>query len=172
MGGRGGPPASDGPPRVSVPGSVVLRAATTDDLAAIHAIEAATFPDPWSAQAFASLLASTQGLTTVAIHDGAVVGYLVGWRIGDEAEVANLAVRADRRGQGVGAALLRDFLATLDAGAPPTVYLEVRESNAAAQALYRRHGFVAAGRRKGYYARPAEDAVVMRRPGAEVGRGD
>ena len=157
---------------MTAPGPVVLRAATPDDLAAIHAIEVATFPDPWSASAFASLLAAPQGLMSVAMCDGDVVGYLVGWRIGDEAEVANLAVREDRRGQGVGAALLRAFLATLDAAAPPTVYLEVRESNAAAQALYRRHGFVAAGRRKGYYARPAEDAVVMRRPGAEVGRGD
>ena len=172
MGGRGGASVADGSPRVSATDAPVLRPATAEDLAAIRAIEVATFPDPWSGQAFASLLASPQGTTLVATDHGELVGYLVGWRIGDEAEVANLAVREDRRGRGIGAALLRDFLAALDAGAPPTVYLEVRDSNAAAQALYRRHGFVAAGRRKGYYARPTEDAVVMRRPGADVARGD
>lgn len=152
--------------------AVVIRLGTAADLPAIRAIEVASFPDPWSAQAFGSLLDSPQGITTAAVDGHALVGYLVGWRVGDEAELANLAVRADRRGRGIGAALLRDFLSRLDAESSPTVYLEVRESNAAAQALYRRHGFVAAGRRKGYYARPAEDAVVMRRPGAAVSRGD
>jgi len=151
---------------------LTIRAIAPADVPTIRAIEVATFPDPWSAQAFGSMLDAPQGISTAAIVAGEVVGYLVGWRVGDEAELANLAVRADRRGQGIGAALLADFLLRLDAEQPPTVYLEVRDSNAAAQALYRRYGFVAAGRRKGYYTRPAEDAVVMRRPGAAVGRGD
>jgi len=43
------------------------------------------------------------------------------------------------------------------------VYLEVRESNAPARALYAAHGFKEVGRRKQYYRRPVEDAIVLRR---------
>ena len=74
------------------------------------------------------------------------------------------------RGLGVGEALLRAFLADVDAAPPlPAVYLEVRASNAAAQRLYARAGFVPAGVRRDYYEHPREDALVLRRPPGSVG---
>lgn len=142
--------------------SLVLRDALPDDLGAVVGIERASFGDPWSEGSFRSLLRAPTTRFRVATREGTVVGYAVTTRIGDEAELANLAVDPAARRAGIGATLLDDLLASTDAPPGATVYLEVRASNAPAQALYRSRGFEAVGRRKGYYARPTEDAVVMR----------
>lgn len=146
-----------------------IRRADAADIPAIHAIEQAVFSDPWSAAAFASMLAQPLVRATVAARDGAVVGYCIAWVLGDEGELANLAVAPGARRSGIGAALLDDLLAAVEAGGGATLHLEVRDSNAAAQALYRSRGFVASGRRRRYYRNPTEDALVMRRPAARAG---
>lgn len=140
-----------------------LRDARADDVPAVAALERRTFSDPWTEASFRALVGAPQARFRVAVQDGAVIGYSVAWHIGDEAELANLAVAPEARRQGIGALLLDDLLAVADRPPGQTVYLEVRESNAAAQALYRSRGFEAAGRRKQYYSRPTEDALVMRR---------
>ncbi len=155
-----------------VTAGLVLRPASDADLPGILSIERIAFSDPWTADAFRSMLAQPHVLSTVAVRAGAVVGYSVAWVIGDEAELANLAVAPPERGTGIAKRLLDHLLAELEARGGATVYLEVRDSNAAAQGLYRSRGFTAAGRRKGYYHKPTEDAVVMRRPRAEPPRGD
>ena len=143
-----------------------VRPATLADLPAILSIERIAFSDPWTADAFRSMLGQDHVLTTVAERDGRLVGYSVAWAVGDEAELANLAVAPEHRGTGVAKRLLDHLLDDLDARGGATIYLEVRDSNAPAQGLYRSRGFTAAGRRKGYYRKPTEDAVVMRRPRA------
>jgi ribosomal-protein-alanine acetyltransferase len=140
-----------------------IRGAVETDLPAIRAIEVASFGDPWSEDSFRSMIAHPRVRATVAERAGRLVGYCIAWVIADESELANLAVAPEARRAGVGARLLDDLLAALDAKGGVTVHLEVRESNDAAQALYRSRGFTASGRRRGYYARPHEDAVVMRR---------
>jgi ribosomal-protein-alanine N-acetyltransferase len=97
----------------------------------------------------------------------AVAGYVVIWLVADEAELANLAVAPDRRRQGIGQYLLDAAMAEAVAGGAVSLYLEVRESNVAARALYGGRGFVAVGRRASYYRNPVEDALLLRyRPGA------
>ncbi len=140
-----------------------IRRATLDDVPAIDRIEHASFGDPWNAESFAQMIAHPRVHATVAEVSGAVAGYCVAWVIADEAELANLAVDPEVRRAGIGGALLDDLLRALDAEGGARVYLEVRDRNLAAQALYRSRGFVASGRRKGYYRKPDEDAVVMRR---------
>lgn len=147
---------------------VAIRPAREEDVAAIHLIERASFGDPWSAASFRAMLTQPQVLASVAVREGAVVGYCIAWHLADEAEVANLAVTAEARRAGIGAALLDDLLRTLHDRGGATVYLEVRASNAAAQALYASRGFAVAGRRRGYYRSPTEDAIVMRRPPSPV----
>ena len=148
---------------------VRIRPAVEADLPAMLAIETACFVDPWRPAAFRDALAAERGVVLVA-EDPMVIGYCVGVKVADEAELANLAVDPSRRGTGVGAALLRAFLDQVDAEPPrPAVYLEVRASNAAAQRLYARAGFVPAGVRRDYYERPREDALVLRRPPGPVG---
>ena len=87
---------------------------------------------------------------------------MVTWVVTDEAEIANLAVRTDRRRTGIGQLLVEAAIAAATAGGARTVYLEVRESNVAARALYQRHGFTAVGTRPKYYRNPSEDALVLR----------
>lgn len=140
-----------------------IRDADAPDVPAIVAIERESFGDPWSEKSFRSLLGSPACRFRVAEHDGQVLGYAIAWIIGEEAELANLAVQPSGRRAGVGAALLDDLLQATDRGRGTTIYLEVRAGNHAAQALYRSRGFVAAGVRKDYYTRPSEDAMVMRR---------
>lgn len=142
--------------------TIEIRDAEPDDLNAVVAIEQASFGDPWSDVSFRNLLRAETTRFRVATRDGVVVGYAIASRIGDEAELANLAVDPESRRAGLGARLLDDLLDVTDADPAATVYLEVRDSNEPAQALYRSRGFTAVGRRKSYYTRPTEDAVVMR----------
>jgi ribosomal-protein-alanine N-acetyltransferase len=167
---RGAPVASPtpapSPAPVSARATVLLRRATPMDVDAIAAIERASFSDPWTRDAFAQLAeraARHEVSFRVAEIDGAVAGYLVGWFAADEGELANVAVAAAWQGRGVASALLDELLAAAAARAVTAVYLEVRESNARAQALYATRGFEAVGRRRGYYRRPVEDALVLRR---------
>lgn len=141
-----------------------MRQATASDIAAIAAIERASFSDPWSPTAFRSLLANERVLFALADRgDGTPVGYVVTWFLVEEAEIANLAVESAHRGIGVGAMLLDAALsATMERGIT-TVYLEVRDSNRAARALYGSRGFEEVGRRRNYYRAPVEDALIMRR---------
>ncbi len=118
------------------------------------------FADPWSPRDFADALGHVPFL--VAIEDGRPVGYLLARLAADEGEILNLGVAPDARRRGVGRALVREGLAALAARGASQVFLEVRESNTAARALYAEFGFGEVGRRRGYYRRPVEDAVVLR----------
>ena len=130
---------------------------------AIHAIEQASFADPWTRRSFVSLLSEPAVYFHVAAGaGGTIAGYVVAWCVVDEAEIANVAVAPEARGRGVGAALLDAALAHAAGRGCLAAYLEVRESNAAARALYASRGFGAVGRRRGYYRHPVEDALVLR----------
>ena len=94
----------------------------------------------------------------LVVREGAEIAAFAAWRcVLDEAELLAIAVREIWRGQGIGARLLQAGLAALPE--VRSVFLEVRAANHAAQALYRRHGFVENGRRRGYYG--DDDALLM-----------
>jgi ribosomal-protein-alanine N-acetyltransferase len=150
-------------PRARKPPAITIRPAQLDDVDAIHAIEQVSFGDPWSVASFRSMLGQPQVIASVAMRGDELIGYSIAWQLADEAELANIAVAPSARGTGVGRALLDELLATLESRGGATVYLEVRVSNVAAQSLYRSRGFEEVGRRKGYYERPREDAVILRR---------
>jgi len=141
---------------------VAVRLAASPDLVRVVEIERASFSDPWSAAAFRSALDEERINFHVAVRDGVVVGYAVSWCVVDEAELANLAVVPTLRGQRVGAALLDRAMADARAAGCVVMHLEVRESNAAARALYQSRGFGMVGRRKRYYREPVEDALILR----------
>ena len=138
--------------------------ATREDLAAIVAIEREAFSDPWSLRSFREAMASPAVWFACARDDeGRVVGYVVAWFVADEGEIANLAVAPTSWGAGVGRSLLDSALAEALRRDVQAVYLEVRDSNERARALYGSRGFQEVGRRRGYYDHPAEDAIVLRR---------
>jgi ribosomal-protein-alanine acetyltransferase len=100
-------------------------------------------------------------LCFVVEKNGQVCGVLQ-WRdLGCEVEILDLAVDPPRRRQGHAAFLLRNFLQHASRSAAKKVFLEVRESNAAAIALYRKFGFQISGRRPHYYRNPEENALLM-----------
>ena len=140
-----------------------IRPAAAADLERVHELERHSFSDPWHRRSFAALLDDRRVYFAVATDVGArVVGYVVAWFILDEGEIANLAVDVAARGTGVGSALLDAALAEARRRGAVMVYLEVRESNAAARALYASRRFEEVGRRRGYYRKPTEDALVLR----------
>ena len=127
---------------------------------AVHAIEQRVFADPWSTQDFRDC--ASFAVFLVAEQQGKVAGYVVALDAADEGEILNLAVAEGGRRRGLGRALVEAITAALSERGVRQVYLEVRESNAAARALYAGFGFKDVGRRKGYYRRPVEDAIVLR----------
>jgi ribosomal-protein-alanine N-acetyltransferase len=145
------------------PATVTIEPALHDDLSIIATLETAAFSDPWSLKSFQSVMDEPAAYIAVArAATERILGYVVAWFAADEGEIANLAVREPTRRQGIGASLLD---AALDEGrrrGAQNVYLEVRESNGAARRLYASRGFAEVGRRRGYYKRPVEDAIVLR----------
>ena len=90
-----------------------------------------------------------------------LVGYAGLWLMVDEAHVTTIGVNPEYRGQGVGELL---FLGLVDISREmkaERMTLEVRVSNASAQALYRKYGLEVAGMRKRYYSDNGEDAYIM-----------
>jgi len=139
-----------------------IRRARPADAARLLPLERRCFSDPWSALAFEELLRFPLTVALVAERDGEVGGYLISRAVAEEAEILNLAVAPEERRHGLGTRLLEAGLSALSEAGAHQVWLEVRESNAAAQGLYQRRGFTAAGRRSRYYKNPVEDALVLR----------
>lgn len=152
------------PGRAAATAGVHVRKAGEHDLASVQAIERASFSDPWSLEGFRDTMEQPHAHLEVAVGpDDTILGYAVAWCVSDESEIANLAVAPGARRRGIGLLLLDRILQAAATFGARTVFLEVRESNVAAQELYGARGFEVAGRRKQYYTRPREDALVMRR---------
>jgi [ribosomal protein S18]-alanine N-acetyltransferase len=144
--------------------TVVISAATIDDVGPVVAIEREAFSDPWAANAFEEALEHPAVYFACARSGvGNVVGYVVAWFAADQGEIANLAVAPAGWGTGIGRRLLDAALSVALARGVAEVFLEVRDSNDRARRLYRSSGFEEVGRRRRYYRRPVEDAIVLRR---------
>jgi ribosomal-protein-alanine N-acetyltransferase len=99
--------------------------------------------------------------TPEAGQGGKVLGFAGLWFMADEAHLANIAVRLDRRREGIGELLLTAVISLAIEHKASFFTLEVRASNKEAQALYRKYGLIEVGTRRGYYMDNKEDAVIM-----------
>jgi len=90
-----------------------------------------------------------------------ILGFAGLWFMADEAHLANIAVREACRQRGIGELLLISIIKLAVERDARFITLEVRSTNKAAQALYRKYGFVQAGIRRAYYTDNREDAVLM-----------
>ncbi|WP_208280762.1 ribosomal protein S18-alanine N-acetyltransferase [Massilia oculi] len=138
---------------------------TAADVDEVWALECSVFPYPWSRGNFADAVASGYDCWTVRDADGELAGYYLLMYALDEAHLLDVAVAGKRQRQGLGRRLLYQIGARALGQGMESILLEVRPSNERALEVYRRHGYVQIGRRKGYYpAGPAgrEDAIVMR----------
>jgi [ribosomal protein S18]-alanine N-acetyltransferase len=159
---------------------VVVRTAAVGDLERVLEIErgAATAPH-WAAAEYAACVeggVAGRRVLLVAEVEGMVVGFAVGavTVLGDEVvgELESVAVEAAARRLGVGSRLCGAVVAWCVGRGAGEVELEVRAGSAGAIALYERLGFVAVGRRPGYYRNPVEDAVLMRLKIGAAGTGE
>lgn len=149
-------------PRVASHPAARVRSMTGADVPAVVAIETDAFSTPWHADTFAGLI-GRDGLELLVLDDpdDGILGYAVLWCVMDQGELANIAIRPELRGRGLGARLLGEVVDASRSRGVANLYLEVRASNQGAIALYQRFGFTDVGVRKDYYRSPKEDARVM-----------
>ena len=139
-----------------------VRVAVPADLPRIAEIERLSFSDPWSPHSFRTLFGDRRVHFAVGEISGGVVGYVVAWFLHHDGEIANLAVAPEARGGHIGSTLLYSSIAAARDRRATALYLEVRDSNVTARRLYASRGFVEVGRRRQYYRKPVEDALVLR----------
>jgi ribosomal-protein-alanine acetyltransferase len=134
----------------------------------------------WSPNQYQALFVTTSGpqssgrFVLVAEDDGAtqpqgvpptapgILAFLIAHRVDPEWELENIVVAETARRRGVATRLLGEFVAHARAEQGRGIFLEVRESNQSARALYRKTGFTETGLRKSYYSDPPEDAILCR----------
>lgn len=134
-----------------------------ESAASLAAIHARAFARPWSASDIAALLANANALAILSGGADAE-GFAIAWVVAGEAELLTIAVVPETRRRGVGAGLLREICRLARARGAGVLHLEVAEDNTEARALYQKLGFMAAGRRQGYYVREnaeTADAIVL-----------
>ena len=139
-----------------------VRPAWPADAPVIAALERRCFADPWSLQSFREALGTELSFGLVVECRGEIAGYLIGRVTVGTGEILNLAVAPEWRRRRIGRLLLEAGLEVLAGRGAEEVFLEVRESNAGALALYQGAGIRAVGQRAGYYRSPREDALVLR----------
>ena len=142
--------------------NLIIRKMTVDDIPAVVDLDQKSFSLPWPERSFRfELTDNPASRCWVAEVDGKVVGMIVVWLIVDEAHVATLATHPDYRRQGIGRRLLAHALRHIMQDGARSSFLEVRESNLAAQEMYRKFGYEVTGRRRRYYRDNDEDAILM-----------
>ncbi len=132
-----------------------------DAAAAAEILKASPEAAQWTEWGFRELVGWRGVLALVSEHERKLCGFIIGRQVAEEAEILNLAVILEKRRKGEGGALLKAAVDELQARHVSRVFLEVRESNAAGIAFYKRHGFLKTGRRASYYRNPEEAAIVM-----------
>ncbi|RJR21091.1 MAG: ribosomal-protein-alanine N-acetyltransferase [Nitrospiraceae bacterium] len=143
--------------------AIIIRRMLSGDIPQAHEIGKQCFTTPWQISSFEYELENRDAILRVAVLHVEIVGYICVRSILDVTHVMDLAVTPRLKRMGIGSLLLRNALQELRRTRPDInmITLEVRESNIAAVKLYEKHGFREIGRRRGYYKKPLEDALIM-----------
>ena len=135
---------------------------TVEDVDAVFEIEKQCFAIPWSRGSFLKEVTENACARYLVVReDGVPIAYAGMWLVLFEAHITNIAVRPDRRGMGYGKMITEALIQLAADTGMGSMSLEVRRSNAVAQSLYKKLGFVEVGCRKKYYADNNEDAILM-----------
>lgn len=130
-----------------------------DDIAEL---EKQCFSIPWTSEQLASQLTDNMHICLAAVDgEGRTVGYVGLMYVLDEGYISNVAVAPAHRREGIGGMLLDTLRERAEEKGLAFLTLEVRQTNEPAKSLYKKHGYVEVGLRKGYYAKPTEDAILM-----------
>lgn len=134
---------------------------TLSDVPAVHTIERQVQTHPWSEKLFQDGLVAGHH-ATVMLNDQQVIGFCILQKVLDEANLLLMAIDPQWQQKGLGYQMLEHAIEQLGEGTA-MVFLEVRQSNTAALALYEKIGFAQIDLRKNYYptADGKEHAVIM-----------
>lgn len=145
-----------------------IRRMTLEDIPAVVALDSLSFSLPWPERSFRFELTDNPASRCWVMElDGRIVGMIVAWLLVDEVHIATIATHPHHRRQGIAGKLLMHALRYMFKEGAVSSFLEVRENNLAAQEMYRKIGYEAVGRRKGYYKDTNEDAILMTLTGLE-----
>ena len=140
----------------------ILRRMTISDVPAVHRLEETIFSMPWSEKDFVYEMTENKVARYLVIEEaGEIIAFAGAHIILDQAHVTNIAVRQDCRGRGLGRMITRALMQYASNLGAEYLTLEVRQSNATAQNLYKSLGFVKVNVRKRYYEDTGEDAWLM-----------
>lgn len=149
------------PPEEAVSIVALCADAPENYIDSILSIEESCFPDPWSREMLKSYLSKDSSYFFAAVRGGELLGYIGSQLVLDELEIFNVAVDEGCRRQHLGEKLVERLAEEARSLGAQRITLEVRASNSPAISLYGKQGFVEVGRRKNYYQKPREDAVLM-----------
>ena len=141
-----------------MPFTPLIRLAHDEDLDLLVELERACLPDFWRKSTLQGVMHEARYLILLIEN----YGYLIGWSAAGVAEIERVGVLESQRGRGVGALLVREALTAFAQRNAREIWLEVRQSNLAARALYQSCAFEESGRRPSYYD-DGEDAILMKR---------
>lgn len=136
---------------------------TYEDIGPVSEMERKFFSTPWSEASIAHYMESGNMVFIVARSGSVPVGYAAVQCILDEGNLISIGVDDGFRNMGIASELLDIVYEQAFANGVRTIHLEVRESNDAAIALYEKEGFEKNGRRKGFYRKPEEDALLYKK---------
>ena len=135
---------------------------TRRDLDEIMSIEADSQPDAWNRKAFWKILKNPMTRAATIQVDGETLGFTICVAEGLSCRLLNIAIATAWRRKGLGTAALQDVEAFARKKALVEICFEVRESNLAAQMLYKKLGYEAIDIMRGYYG--DDDGYRMRKP--------
>ncbi|KEA64406.1 Ribosomal-protein-S18p-alanine acetyltransferase [Marinobacterium lacunae] len=135
----------------------LFRRATADDLNLLLALDDSCFDDPWSAKLWQQMLTNSKRYVCWLLLGERPMGFILFSHVLDEAELMRIGVHPQVRNEGHARAMLTQAQGVLEQRGVGAFYLEVRDSNSAAQHLYHSCGWRLDGRRRNYY--PTEDGT-------------
>lgn len=144
-------------------GEPLIREATISDMPAVYEIGRECFTDAWRKETLCADFERPHSAYLVAESAGEIVAYACLWFVVDEMQLVNIGVSQKARRCGIASKMMREILTEAKAHGMASMYLEVRTSNIAAQALYRKFGLAVKALRKGVYDLPKEDGFIMGR---------
>lgn len=139
------------------------------DILKIAQFEKDNFVDAWGYSQLADSFLSGQFYGYLAEDEKGEIMAIGAYNMAlEEVDIVNVLVKKDMRGQGLGGQILDIMVEDMQERGVIRIFLEVRESNTPAQALYAKKGFYKVGERKGYYG-GGETAIVMRKDVPRIG---